>query len=106
MVLSQTSPRVGGGEATLVTRIKIRSKIYLIVLGPGNVRWGTSKVALETSSILGVNSGIPQVNADRTVEREWQGELWVISDQPSTPYCVVMPVQEFTSQKGLQGVAG
>jgi hypothetical protein len=97
--LAATSPRAG--EAVLVASIKFKSKGYFLVLGPGNVRWGTNKEQLEASSLPGVNSGVPQTNAMGRIELEWQGDVYAISDLANTPVFVTFPAYEFMMRKGL-----
>lgn len=105
MILKSAPPNVnpsGFTDAFLVLgKIPFRTKVYMTVLGPGNVRWGTNITELQQGSpVPGVNMGIPQNAAAGTIEREWIGDIYAISDTPNTPVQVVCPAMDHNTRTG------
>lgn len=89
------------GTAQKVMTLKLKEWIYFRNLGPGNVRWGTSKEPLEQGPAPGLNQGLPQSIADGEKNREWIGDLWVITDTPGTQIIVVCPAKDHSLQTGF-----
>jgi hypothetical protein len=103
MITSQLAVNAAGqGQAKLVATIPFRSKVYLLVAGPGVVRWGTNVEELQNQTVIGVDNGLPQIAGAGVIEREWEGDLCAISNAATT-VIVVCPAKDHANSPARLG---
>jgi len=93
------------GKAMKISGLRFNQATWcqFMVMGPGQVRWGTNKEQLENGPAVGISYGIPQANGDPILNLMWKGEVWAISDTPGTPVQFIDSAHDFQSQFGLGG---